>query len=111
MKKEDIADVVINVLTDNLQDLGVQKFLLTQQRNDTSLFGVIEDIMRDIELRFKEEPYLSDNQELDLGDLGNLIGMAIGKYTMFDNSTQLGLSTDEFIFGLEHGISLIDGTH
>ena len=43
----------------------------------------------------------------DLSDMGNEIGIAIGKYTMGDNA----LGVDDFIAGLRHGVSLIDGTH
>jgi len=43
----------------------------------------------------------------DLSDMGNEIGIAIGKYTMGDNA----LDVDDFIAGLRHGVSLIDGTH
>lgn len=44
----------------------------------------------------------------DLSDIGNEIGIIIGKYLSDD---ELGYDLDDFISGLEHGISLIDGTH
>ncbi len=44
----------------------------------------------------------------DLSDLGNNIGLNIGHYI---NSEKLGYEKDDFISGLEHGISIIDGTH
>jgi hypothetical protein len=44
----------------------------------------------------------------DLSDLGNDIGLNIGKY--IDNS-KLGYEKDDFISGLNHGISIVDGTH
>jgi hypothetical protein len=47
----------------------------------------------------------------DIDDIGNEIGIAIGKYTMLKNAEEIGTSKNLFICGLEHGISLIDGTH
>lgn len=46
-----------------------------------------------------------------ISDIGNEVGVAIGKYTMLENAEELYCSKDDFISGLEHGISLIDGTH
>ena len=39
----------------------------------------------------------------DISDIGNEIGIVIGKYTEDD--------VKDFKFGLEHGISLSNGTH
>jgi len=39
----------------------------------------------------------------DIGDVGNEIGIVIGKYNKDD--------VEDFIMGLKHGISLSDGTH
>lgn len=44
----------------------------------------------------------------DLSDIGNEIGLIIGKYIEKD---KLGYELEDFIAGLKHGISLIDGTH
>ena len=44
----------------------------------------------------------------DLSDLGNEIGMAIGKYV---DETKLGFEIESFIAGVKHGVSMIDGTH
>lgn len=41
----------------------------------------------------------------DLSDVGNEIGIAVGKYIKF------GDDKEDFIKGIIHGISLIDGTH
>ena len=41
----------------------------------------------------------------DLSDLGNEIGIVIGKYLDKDNSVE------DFIRGLRHGVSLADDTH
>jgi hypothetical protein len=43
--------------------------------------------------------------EGDISDIGNHIGIVIAKY--FDESND----KHSFIIGLEHGISLTDGTH
>jgi hypothetical protein len=43
----------------------------------------------------------------DLSDLGNEIGIAIGKHT----SDQTGYELQSFISGIKHGISLAKGTH
>jgi hypothetical protein len=47
----------------------------------------------------------------DLTDIGNEIGVAIGKYTIEENAEDDALDVESFICGLKHGISLIDGTH
>ncbi len=39
----------------------------------------------------------------DISDVGNEIGIVIGKYNKDD--------VESFIWGLKHGISLSDGTH
>jgi hypothetical protein len=44
----------------------------------------------------------------DLSDVGNNIGVAIGKYV---NEDKLGYEIESLIAGIKHGISLIDGTH
>ena len=52
-----------------------------------------------------------DDDTRNMGDVGNEIGIAIAKYTMLENAEDLACTNDDFISGLEHGISLIDGTH
>jgi len=63
------------------------------------------DIMRDV------IEYLN-HKELrigcDLSDIGNEIGLAIGKYV---NKDKLGYEVESLIAGIKHGISLVDGTH
>ena len=44
----------------------------------------------------------------DLSDLGNEIGISIGKYI---NEARMGYELDSFVSGIKHGVSLIDGTH
>jgi hypothetical protein len=41
----------------------------------------------------------------DLSDIGNEIGIAVGECLDKDNTIE------DFIHGLKHGVSLIDGTH
>lgn len=44
----------------------------------------------------------------DLSDIGNEIGIALGKLVKED---KLGYELDSLIAGIRHGISLVDGTH
>ena len=44
----------------------------------------------------------------DLSDLGNDIGLSIGKYI---NNDKLGYEKEDLISGINHGISIIDGSH
>ena len=46
--------------------------------------------------------------EGDLSDIGNEIGIAIGEFVTKD---EMGYEVDDFIHGVKHGVSLIDGTH
>jgi len=48
------------------------------------------------------------NQQEDLSDLGNNIGMIIGKYF---KKKKMGYQKSSFIDGLNHGFSLADGIH
>ena len=59
----------------------------------------IEEIKQDIISQ------LYDSHMCDLSDVGNEIGIVIGKYTD-DNNT-----IEDFISGLRHGVSLSNGTH
>lgn len=43
----------------------------------------------------------------DIGDVGNEIGIAVGKFI----NNKMGYELDSFISGIKHGISLVDGTH
>jgi len=45
--------------------------------------------------------------DTDFTDLGNTIGIIIGKYT----NDEMGFDKDSFIQGIKHGISLSDGNH
>ena len=56
----------------------------------------ISDMINDI--KHELETHIS----YDMGDIGNLIGIALAKY-LEDKS--------DFIDGFKHGVSIIDGTH
>ena len=44
----------------------------------------------------------------DISDIGNEIGIIIAKYF---TDEEFGWDKDSFILGINHGISLTDGTH
>lgn len=50
---------------------------------------------------------IDETDEGDLSDLGNAIGMAIAQFI----SDKPGFEKEDFISGIEHGISLKDGSH
>ena len=43
----------------------------------------------------------------DLSDVGNEIGLVIGKHL----KDEMGYEKESFIGGFDHGLSLVDGTH
>ena len=47
----------------------------------------------------------------DFGDLGNEVGFVLGKYTMNETAFEDSTTTQAFIDGFKHGVSLTDGTH
>ena len=46
----------------------------------------------------------------DIGDIGNEIGIAIGE-VLVANKVDIEDSVEDFISGVKHGVSLVDGTH
>ncbi len=46
--------------------------------------------------------------EGDASDIGNEIGIILGKYI---DEKEMGWELDAFISGIKHGISITDGTH
>ena len=44
----------------------------------------------------------------DASDIGNEIGIILGKYI---KENEMGWELDSFISGIKHGISITDGTH
>lgn len=63
---------------------------------------VIEDIKNELD---------SIKYDGDLSDIGNHVGLAIGKYIKIDTEEELGYELIDFIYGVKHGVSLVDGTH
>jgi len=49
-----------------------------------------------------------ENLFIDLSDIGNILGIVIGKYI---DENEVGFQKDDFLNGIKHGISLSDGTH
>jgi len=49
-----------------------------------------------------------ENRQEDLSDLGNEIGIVVGKYF---KKKKMGYQKSSFVSGLHHGFSLADGTH
>jgi len=54
-----------------------------------------------------KEKAITTNYEGDIADLGNEVGYVLG--TFIDNMTEEQIS--DFMHGLQHGISLTNGTH
>jgi len=65
---------------------------------------LVEKIQKDIYNELNSEKF----SIFDYSDLGNVLGIVIGKYIVKDTSIH---TTSDFIAGIKHGISLIDGTH
>jgi len=62
-----------------------------------------QKVKRDIIVQLNKADYKGD-----LSDIGNEIGIVIGKYI---KKKKLGYEKRSFIDGVNHGISLIDETH
>jgi len=72
--------------------------IFSKRRNlQTDITKIIEEL----------KDSLNTNLKGDLSDVGNEIGFIIGKYI----SKEMGFEKEDFINGIKHGISLIDGTH
>lgn len=65
----------------------------------------VNDIANDVAERLK---YSKLKIGCDLSDIGNEIGLAIGKHI---KENKLGYEIESFIAGIKHGVSLVDGTH
>jgi len=68
--------------------------------------------MSDIKLRRVVNDLISQLESIpngcDLSDIGNIIGIVIGDHTIENGD---GFEKSDFIHGLHHGFSLVDGTH
>lgn len=64
--------------------------------------------MKDIQKIVNDLKEIKVHPQGDLSDLGNEIGKIIGVY--IDNQ-EIGYELDDLLAGIEHGVSLTDGTH
>lgn len=62
----------------------------------------LESLINELSFRLDSMPIKGD-----ISDLGNEIGIILGKYT----SDDIGYELDSFIHGIKHGVSLTKGTH
>ncbi|MFA5366564.1 MAG: hypothetical protein WC333_01490 [Dehalococcoidia bacterium] len=67
--------------------------------------GAFDNIKGDIKAQLDKIDYQGD-----LSDIGNEIGIAIGKYVR-EKDDDSGWDLTDFIHGVKHGISLVNGTH
>lgn len=67
----------------------------------------MENILEDLIAHLESIKTSSQIKNGDLSDLGNEIGIAIGRHTGEKN----GFEKDAFVVGIYHGISISDGTH
>lgn len=71
-------------------------------RNDKIFDKIIGQIIKDLE---------SIHYKGDLSDIGNEIGVSVGRIISNTKIEEIGFGSDDFISGFKHGISLTDGTH
>lgn len=87
----------------------IEKFDLTEEQLvaiDRIISGEIEDIdFKEVLFEVSERLTKVENNVIDISDVGNEIGIAIGKYIKNEEDKR------DFVDGIYHGISLIDGTH
>ena len=87
----------------------LEKFNLSDeqlQAIDNIIAGELEiKDFREVLFNIAERVSKVENVVQDISDVGNEIGIAIGKYINNEEDKK------DFIRGIEHGISLIDGTH
>jgi hypothetical protein len=93
------GDNIINQMNDvcseleNLsQKISELREFVTESDKTNEIFNEIKNI---------------DNSNGDLNELGNRIGQVVGKYL----SDEFGFEEDDFVSGIEHGISVSNGTH
>jgi hypothetical protein len=63
-----------------------------------------KEILNDLSTELSKVDY----ENGDLSDIGNEIGIVIGKYI---NKKDMGYELGSFVSGVKHGVSLTDGTH
>ena len=64
--------------------------------------NILEDLIKHLEAIKNSAPI----NHGDLSDLGNEVGIIIGQYT----NDKMGYEKEDFIAGINHGISISDGT-
>jgi hypothetical protein len=67
--------------------------------------SAFDNIKKDVKTQLDKIDYQGD-----LSDIGNEIGIAIGKY-VHEEESDSGWDLSDFIHGVKHGISLAKGTH
>lgn len=98
VKEVEGNDFAGNPIKDNLKRNYQVDLLLTR------LHGVLRNQRR------HAEDLQPKGMAQDLGDVGNVIGMEVQKI-IEDNKDLMGFEMDDFISGLKHGQSIVDGTH
>lgn len=87
----------------------IEKFDLTEEQLvaiDRIIAGELEEIdFKEVLFEIAERLSKVTNNVIDISDVGNEIGIAVGKYMQNEEDKR------DFHSGLDHGISLIDGTH
>jgi hypothetical protein len=87
----------------------IEKFDLTEEQLiaiDKIIAGEIEEIdFKEVLFEIAERLSKVTNNVIDISDVGNEIGIAVGKYIKNEEDER------DFVDGIYHGISLIDGTH
>jgi hypothetical protein len=104
--KQETEPKLINIKgMDGLSD-NVKLYSIFLQNGDVIVRCTEDSIETKIE-KIINEIKSSEYYKGDLSDLGNNIGILVGKYL----SNDLGFEEDDFISGLKHGISISNDTH
>ena len=65
--------------------------------------NILDKVIKELTERSKKLPH----DGIDLSDVGNEVGVIVAQYF----SDTMGHGKNDFIDGIKHGISLMDGTH
>lgn len=77
---------------------ATEKPVIVDDSVSLDLFSITKDVASHL---------LNNNPKGDISDLGNEIGIVLGKYI----SDKIGYELESFISGIKHGVSLTKGTH
>lgn len=94
------GDNIINQMNDVCSELDTLSQKISELKELVSESGQTNEIILN-------EIKNIDNSNGDLNELGNRIVLIVGKYV----SDEFGFEEDDFISGIEHGISVSNGTH